>query len=107
MCCKPLVKVRPSDTRSIDAKLQKSPLHDRAWAFQEHVLSPRVVDFLDADILWLCPKTTFSVSKWSGSIREHSNGIVAHPIHPYRTDYPYRIANFYERVLKPAAFEMQ
>ena len=30
------------------------PLHDRAWALQEHYLSPRVASFMEDEIFWTC-----------------------------------------------------
>ena len=65
--------------RVIDHKVvRKQPLGNRAWAYQEHLLSRRIIHFLPEEVRWECRKT----SKCECSIRETdlSRGDASHEV---------------------------
>ena len=45
---------RHSSTTPVDPSLPFWPLFQRAWVFQERLLSPRVVHFCDREVVWEC-----------------------------------------------------
>ncbi|KAL9114352.1 MAG: hypothetical protein Q9227_001774 [Pyrenula ochraceoflavens] len=55
---------------------RKQPLNSRAWAYQEHLLSRRIIHFLPEEVRWECRKS----SKCECSVRETdlSRGDVSH-----------------------------
>ncbi|KAK0627709.1 heterokaryon incompatibility protein-domain-containing protein, partial [Immersiella caudata] len=46
------------------------PLKTRAWAFQEHMLSPRLVQFTHTDIIWQCLRGTTCDCSGANSLGE-------------------------------------
>lgn len=54
--------------------LKQSPLSTRAWAFQERVLSPRIIHFTDDVLIWECRKEY--QSHWNLLSRLTSNGVI-------------------------------
>jgi Heterokaryon incompatibility protein (HET) len=45
------------DSGSWDREVVEKPLNDRAWVFQERVLSPRILHFAKAQLFWECRET--------------------------------------------------
>jgi Heterokaryon incompatibility protein (HET) len=50
------------------------PLAERAWTYQEHALSPRMLHFLDSEVIWEC--RTQTVSEDGHPIRNNSRGLI-------------------------------
>lgn len=45
------------DTDSWDREVDRSPLNDRAWVLQEHLLAPRSLYFAKSQLFWECQTT--------------------------------------------------
>ena len=55
--------------------LTRSPLSTRAWAYQERILSPRIVHFTNDTLIWECRKEYRSL--WNMLSRPTPNGVIA------------------------------
>jgi hypothetical protein len=53
---------------------QLGPLSERAWTFQEHALSARMIHFTDAEIIWECHSEMLSED--GHPIRNNSHGLI-------------------------------
>jgi hypothetical protein len=53
---------------------QLGPLSERAWTFQEHALSARMIHFTDAEIIWECRSEMLSED--GHPIRDNSHGLI-------------------------------
>lgn len=53
---------------------QLGPLSERAWTFQEHALSARMIHFTDAEIIWECHSEMLSED--GNPIRNNSHGLI-------------------------------
>ncbi len=44
----------------------RDPLDERGWAFQERVLSPRLLQYSDPELVWTCQTTPFKLTNGGG-----------------------------------------
>ena len=50
------------------------PIHSRAWAFQEHFMSPRILLFKDFQLFWICTKSRGRDGGWMAPDEVRSYG---------------------------------
>jgi hypothetical protein len=55
----PGFRAHPSFLTEVGERTKYWPLLDRAWAFQERMLSPRVLHFSRGELIWECQEETF------------------------------------------------
>jgi hypothetical protein len=55
---------RKDDGYNNDWREDLEPIHSRAWTFQEHFMSPRMVQFKDFQLFWVCTKSRRRDGGW-------------------------------------------
>ncbi|KAK0704370.1 heterokaryon incompatibility protein-domain-containing protein, partial [Lasiosphaeris hirsuta] len=73
------LKGHPNDTNTSQNGVEDSPLCQRAWVFQERLLSPRMLHFTNSMLFWECRTMTASEIDPSGHPRDRR---VGEPIAP-------------------------
>jgi hypothetical protein len=68
---------RGGDFETGPIALKRSPLSTRAWAYQERVLSPRIIHFTDDILIWECRREY--QSHWNLLSCLTSNGVIYNP----------------------------
>ncbi|KAH8732325.1 heterokaryon incompatibility protein-domain-containing protein [Phaeosphaeriaceae sp. PMI808] len=65
---------RRDDGYGVNWQEELEPIHHRAWTFQEHFMSSRILLFKDFQLFWICTKTRGRDGGWMASDEEQSYG---------------------------------
>lgn len=65
---------RHDDGYNVQWQEELEPIHERAWTFQEHFMSSRMLLFKDFQIFWICTKVRGRDGGWVAADEEQSYG---------------------------------
>ncbi|KAH7079681.1 heterokaryon incompatibility protein-domain-containing protein [Paraphoma chrysanthemicola] len=65
---------RKDDGYNIEWREELEPIHHRAWTFQEHFMSSRMLLFKDFQVFWVCSKMRGRDGGWMAPDEEQSYG---------------------------------